>query len=379
MTLTRRTLLYGSAVAAWSQDTSEDLWDPAASLPRSADLAELKDVRFSVIKAHEPNRDGGYGFLHGVSLVWHKGRLYASFAHNKNPENTTGEEARWRVSEDGGQTWSAVFDVDKGSPEVAVSHGSFLSHRGKLWAFMGAFSGERTKVHTRSYLLDEKRNTWQPRGVIVRDGFWPMQEPLRMSDGNWIMAGFDVGNGEPASVAISRGDDFTKWDHKVIPRDVSVKKMWGESTVIVDGHRVLNIARYGDEARALVSHSNDGGRTWTAMRASNLPMATSKPYAGKLRNGQRYLVCTTTADSGGRRSPLTIAVTRPGERLFRRVFRIRNAEHSVGDSHPAARLSYPYAVEYQGYLYVGYSNSGGRRGNVNSAELAVVPVAALGA
>jgi hypothetical protein len=48
------------------------------------------------------------------------------------------------------------------------------------------------------------------------------------------------------------------------------------------------------------------------------------------------------------------------------------------DSHPRANLSYPYAVEYRGALYVGYSNNGGRTGmNINSAELAVIPVAGL--
>ena len=375
--MTRRTLLGSVALKGWAQPTAEPIWDPAVPLPKAAELAELAGVRFSVIKKHEPEHDGGYGFLHGVGLVWHKGKLYASFAHNRNPENTTGEEARWRVSEDGGRTWSAVFDMDKGSAEAAVSHGSFLSHRGKLWAFMGAFSGERKNVHTRAYMLDERRKVWQPRGVIVRDGFWPMQEPLRMSNGNWILAGFDVGNGEPAAVAISKGDDFSKWEHVVIPRDASLKTTWGESTVIVEGNEVLNIARCGGEALALVSRSSHGGRTWSPMRAANLPMATSKPYAGTLSTRQRYLVCTTTADTKGQRAPLTIAVTRPGQALFSRVFRIRNAEHSVGESHPGARLSYPYAVEHKGHLYVGFSNSAGRRGNNNSAELAVIPLEAL--
>ena len=39
-----------------------------------------------------------------------------------------------------------------------------------------------------------------------------------------------------------------------------------------------------------------------------------------------------------------------------------------------ARLSYPYAAEYNGKLYVIYSNDGGRGGNRNSCELAIVPV-----
>ena len=117
-------------------------------------------------------------------------------------------------------------------------------------------------------------------------------------------------------------------------------------------------------------------------------MATSKPIAGTLSTGQRYLVCTTTADSGKRRSPLTIAVSRPGETLFSKVFVIRHAEFpgGPGESHKGAALSYPYAVEHDGKLYVGYSNSGDKSTRVgtgrelwnnNSAELAVIPVASL--
>jgi hypothetical protein len=34
-------------------------------------------------------------------------------------------------------------------------------------------------------------------------------------------------------------------------------------------------------------------------------------------------------------------------------------------------------MEYDGNLYVGYSNNGGRRGNLNSAELAVIPIKSL--
>ena len=147
----------------------------------------------------------------------------------------------------------------------------------------------------------------------------------------------------------------------------------------VDGARVMNVARFGGKPTALVAVSDDYGRTWTKSLPSNLPMATSKPYTGTLSTGQRYLVCTTTADTGGRRAPLTIAVGRAGENGFRKIFRIRNAEDSAGpgDSNARASLSYPYAVERDGQLYVGYSNSGGRRGNHNSAELAIIPVAAL--
>ena len=367
------------------------LWQADKTVPAAAALPSLEGVRFSVIKPYEFKKDG-YRFLHGVGLCFHKGKLHASFGHNKGGENTDTEEARFCVSDDEGRSWSEVKTIDSGDGSIGVSHGSFLSHKGALWAFMGAYTGTMEGIHTRAYLLDEKTNTWEAKGSIIGDGFWPMQEPVRMDDGNWIMAGIAVGvydakGTHPAAVAISRGSDFTKWDFiRITPREGLA--MWGESTVIVEGKTVTSISRYGAEPRALVATSEDYGRTWTMMVPSNLPMATSKPIAGLLSTGQRYLVCSISGDGGSQRSPLTIAVSRPGESVFSKVYVIRHAlfPEGPGESHEKASLSYPYAIEHEGHLYVGYSNDGGKVGRVgegrelwnnNSAEMAVIPVAAL--
>ncbi len=361
------------------------LWDPAAPLPKAADIPRLKGVEFHVIKRYEFDRDG-YRFLHGVALAWHKGRLYASFGHNRGGENTDTEEARFTVSDDGGRTWSEVHTIDSaGEPGLGASHGVFLSLSGRLWAFHGAYHGTMQEVHTRCYLLDEARGAWQPRGVVIQDGFWPLNGPSRMADGNWIMAGIRVGRGNPAAVAISRGDEVTRWNLVVIPPAPGLGAIWGESAVIAQGNRVVNIARYGAQALALVAASEDFGRVWSASRPSNLPMAASKPCAGVLSNGRRYLIGSMSADGGHRRSPLTIAVSRPNAELFSNVFVIRHAEFpdGPGESHRNAALSYPCAVEHEGKLYVGYSNNGGNVGrkgtgrelwNNNSAELAVIPL-----
>ena len=360
------------------------IWDAASPLPVAAEIPTLKGVKFHVIKKWDREADG-YTFLHGVGLGWHKNKLYASIGHNKGAENTVSEEAQYRVSEDQGQTWSELRVIDAGEePDLAVSHGVFLSHAGKLWAFHGAYYGKMQKIHTRAYSLDEATGKWEPHGIVIRDGFWPMNQPEKMDDGNWIMPGISAGpysNSKvfPAAVAISRGDDFTKWDYVEIPTGEGIDRMWGESANFVDGKRVFNIARYGGGASALVAVSEDYGRTWTPSRISNLPMATSKPVAGTLSTGQRYLICTTARNNGGRRTPLTIAVTAPGENVFHKVFVIRRSQNpgEPGESADSLSLSYPCAIEHDGHLYVGYSNNGGRRGNLNSAELAIIPIASL--
>ena len=357
------------------------LWDAAQVLPKAAELPRVQGAEFYLIKKPAPD-DDQCRFTLGVGLAWHKGRLYASYGFNRGRENTSTEEAHFKVSEDGGRTWGVAQVMDAGEGDLAVSHGVFLSQGGRLWAFMGAYHDHAEKyhrVHTRAYLLDEATGRWEPRGVVIEDGFWPMQEPQPMADGNWIMAGlhlapFAKGDNLP-TVAVSRGDDFTKWDPVVIPSAPGVgSNVWGESTVLIEGRRVTNISRYGKKAYALLSHSEDYGRSWTPTAQSNLPMATSKPYAGTLSTGQRFLVCTTTVDTGGRRSPLTIAVSRPGESLLSKVFVIRTSvfDQTPGVSSPNADFSYPYAVEHEGRLYIGYTHK-----SHMANELAVIPVSAL--
>lgn len=350
------------------------LWDVAHPLPKAAELPRVAAAEFYVIKNQQPDTDQ-CKFTLGVGLAWHKGNLYASYGYNKGHENTPTEEAHVKVSDDGGKTWRPTVVMDAGEGDIAVSHGVFLSHGGSLWAFMGAFYAHEKlyhRVHARAYKLNETTGAWEPRGAIVDGGFWPMQEPQKMPDGNWIMAGFRIGEaGNLPAVAISKGDDFTKWDLVVIPAAPGLGNIWGESTVIVEDKRILNIARYGRKALALLSISEDHGRTWTPTAPSNLPMATSKPYAGTLSTGEPYLVCTTTADTGGARSPLTIAVGKPGESVFSKVFLIRASvfEGTPGVSDPKADFSYPYAIEHDGKLYIGYTHK-----SHAANELVVIPI-----
>jgi len=380
MRLSLRILCSFAIFGGWHLLAAEPvmLWDPAVPLPVKAAAPVLDGVEFHVIKPQGPDADGCRWTL-GVGLAWHSGKLYASYGFNKGGENTASEEAHVRASDDGGTTWGTPVVIDAGEGNLGVSHGVFLSHAGRLWALMGAFYDQFQLTHTRAYVLDEAKGAWEPRGVVVENGFWPMQEPQKMADGNWIMAGFRVANGYDVvghlpAVAISRGDDFTQWDMVVIPTAPDLGTVWGESTVIVDGTQVTNIARYGAKPLALVSTSADNGRTWTRAAPSNLPMATSKPYAGTLSTGQRFLACTTTADTGGGRAPLTVAVSKPGETVFSKVYVVR---HSVSDKTPGvsdrrADFSYPYAVEHAGKLYVGYTHK-----SHAANELAVIPVAAL--
>ncbi|MCB1210317.1 MAG: hypothetical protein KDK97_13365, partial [Verrucomicrobiales bacterium] len=169
------------------------LWDDSKKLAEAKDLPVLDGVKFHVIKKWDKPADG-YTFLHGVGLAWHKGKLYASIGHNKGAENTVTEEAQYRVSEDEGNTWSELRTIDAGEEEnLAISHGVFVSHDGQLWAFHGAYYNKMERIHTRAYSLDEATGQWVKHGVVIENGFWALNQPIKMNDGNWIMPGISAG------------------------------------------------------------------------------------------------------------------------------------------------------------------------------------------
>ena len=363
------------------------LWDPTTPVPASSEIPQLEDVRFSMIKRRQPKLDG-FDWLHGVALSWHKGTLFSSFGHNKGIENTPTEINQGRRSSDHGRSWSPVELIAPTDGPDCRSHGVFLSHGGTLWLFLGRFGNDLegrkyARLKTEAFVLHEPTDTWVSRGKVA-DTFWPCDEPLPTKDGNWIMGGMRIhplnpgpGMSAKPAVAVSHGGDLTRWDTIEIPAPEDLQKIWGETTVLVDGNHVLAVARgaSGQLCNALVSTSQDGGRTWTTLRRSNLPMTNSKAYGGTLSNGQRFLIGTMYQGVTGQRAPLTIAVTRPGEKTFCRIWRIRGAIRPEAGEKQDHRVAYPYAIEHDGQLYVGYST--GLGGNRNNGELAVFSISSL--
>ena len=64
-----------------------------------------------------------------------------------------------------------------------------------------------------------------------------------MANGNLITGGQDR-DGLPV-VAISHGDDLTKWDSILIPYDPQLKPSYAETTVWAEGNHVIAIIRGG--------------------------------------------------------------------------------------------------------------------------------------
>ncbi len=319
---------------------------------------------------HRPS-EGGYKFLHGAAIVEHKGVMYANWANSPVHENGPHETLQGKRSIDAGVTWSELEMIGPGfEGKDRHSHGVLFVHNGELWTVCARFgvgtAGRRFPgLQAEAFVLDEQTNRWKSRGIVMNN-CWPYDEPIRMANGNFITGGQDR-DGLPV-VAISHGDDLTRWDSVLIPYDRRLQPSFAETTVWAEDNRVTAIIR-GGGGIAWVSTSDDCGRTWSKAGPSNLPMPRAKAYLGKLSTGQLYLLSNLR-----NRDTLVISVSQAGQQGLSRMWRIRHGK-SIPPRFPGAakgkQWSYPYGYEYDGKLYVVYSVG------KEDCGLSVLPIASL--
>jgi len=346
------------------------LWDPAAPMPRRLDMPTLDGVtRVTVHRAIE----GEYQFLSGPCIVAHKGRLFAYWTNGPRDEDPDAELCRGRWSDDGGRTWSDVEIVAGNTRhKPSYGHGTLLSHQDKLWVFPACFYRGKDgvlEIRMEGVLRDDKTGTWESRGIAV-ENFWAHEAPKPLPGGGWLVGG-DMGPypGHGPAIALIDKDSSVKWQVVPIPIPYGKKDYYaGETTVWVDRLGITAVIRNPEKDVALVSTSADGGRTWSEPVESNYPMAESRAYADTLSTGQRYLV-----SNSGNREFLTIAVTRPGQKLLSKVWMVRKGRvpprWSTHSKKP--QWSYPWVTEHKDNLYVIYA------AGKEDCELSIIPLRSL--
>ncbi len=336
------------------------LWHNDIPFPSRDELSFPDGARDTIV--HRAGRDA-YEFLHDATVVVHDETLHAAW-YNCPRDEIVGEALiRGRTSNDNGRTWSdvEVIAADRNTSSTFYVPIQFLSHQGRLHAFVANMVGHdlvtRCEVFVRNSCRDE--SIWEPQGFIA-DAFLPNCTPIHMDDGNFVMAGRVAASPgkKPLipAIAISSGSEvIDAWEIvRLLPRGVllgGTQLTCPETTVIVEHDAVTAIVR-NDYGNALVFFSEDYGRTWSAPCEQNFPIGAAKVCAGTLSTSQRYVIFNTPTE--GYRELLTIAVTRPSEHAFSRIWKIRDGYEDSLDAGP--EWSYPCAVEHDSSLYVVYTS-----------------------
>jgi hypothetical protein len=373
--ITTMLLLLASFASAQEQPNSRHVvWDNNVPFPLQENMFYLEGA--IDVMVHRAGSDN-YNFLHDAAIVEHKNILYAAWYNCPSGEMQGSSLIRGRRSKDNGLTWSDIEIIanDKEKKGIMYVPVTFLSHKGVLYAFISNMEGGPDRVtRCEVFILNEKNNSWSSFGFITAP-FLPNCSPLKMKNNNFIMAGRMAS--EPGqkpiipAVAISQGDKLTKkWD--VIPLNYNKKLPPGENpdfpetTVMVDENNITAFVR-NHSKYPIVFLSNDFGRSWSDPKVHNFPFASSKIYAGTLSTGQNYVLANIV--SKGYRDLLTIAASRPGEKQFSKIWKIRDGYSEK--LRAGAEWSYPCATEYDGKLYIVYTSE------KHHCCLTIIPVAAL--
>ena len=151
-----------------------------------------------------------------------------------------------------------------------------------------------------------------------------------------------------------------------------------ETTVWVEGSKLLALTRNNTGAMPFVYASQDYGRTWNAVKDHTLTASASKLYAGHLSSGQRYVVFNLPAEGekGFRsRETLVIGVSHPGELAAEKMWRVQDRNDPAHPIPPGARaFHYPCAIEHEGRLLVLYTVGSSPP---RQCELAIIPITSL--
>lgn len=353
------------------------LWDPATPYPELSSIRPVPGVEYSLVHRQTPD----HLFLHEPRLEFHEAELFVNFSNAPRIESEPLQIIRGRRSPDGGRTWTPVeVVVGPLSGDERYETTPLLSQAGRLRAFVGRYAvSSRNSLGMEVFDWRTHEGKFRPVLTSFVPRFVPFVRPQPLANGNWIIGGH-TDKVTMAAVAISVGDDLTRWRVVNVPIPTPRALPCPETALLVNGSEVLAIVRNQDEMRPLVSVSRDSGETFSPAVVSNLPMVGSKPFAGTLSSGQRYLIYNGAAPGSRSRNNLLIAVTSPGQSYpFKKVWQViggvpddvRTAlgmdEALVGDQ----AWAYPEAVERDGVLYVVFSQ------NKKHCWLARIPVSTL--
>jgi hypothetical protein len=369
------------AQAAPTAAGAVSLWDRATPFPAVSEIQTVSGASYRLVQ----RQTSEYKFLHETRLAVHDGTLFVNFSNAPRAESEPAQVIRGRQSRDGGATWT--------NPEVfagGLSGGDryetapMLSTGGRLYAFLGRYrQGGRSSLGMEAHRYDAARGRFEAiREAGLTPNFVPFVQPQKLANGDWIIGGH-ADEVTRMAVAISAGDDFTKW--KVVRIATPAGSFYPETALLINGREVTAVSRNDKSVqRALVALSTDYGETFGAAVAGDFPMSDSQPFAGTLSTGQRYLIFNGFPDRYGagtrNRSDLLIAVSKPGEATpLRWVWRIVDgfppgfaAQFPDHRSLPEQQAwAYPEAAEHDGALHVVFSH------NKKHCWLATIPVASL--
>lgn len=325
-------------------------------------------------------------FSHHSHLAWFKETLFATWDNQVNDENGSGQHGLMRRSADRGRNWSAIEELfpplDKELPASEAFIGTrYMTSNGFAIIDEVLYAVTDVAEWTGTSIEEKKRvNIGRMCRSVGIDGtlgdiFWLENSPPDSAPG---FPTYPVGD----PVIIEKFNNYFRQPGNEIQLDFNTPKPVSDdnhrltepvpSYRLTDGTCVRLFRDMGSmdavtqkekedskSRRNYASFSFDDGKSWTVPRRTSFPDACARSNAGKLPDGQVYVInniIPMNPGGLGGRSMLAISLTKDGLN-FDRVAIIRfippplrypGLEKTIG-------YQYPHSVLADGDLWVIYS------------------------
>ena len=353
-------------------------YEPDKRVCAPAALPFPKGIRYQAISRCD---EDGYRFSLGASIVYFHGIWIAAYLQSAISENDERSRFVCKYSFDHCQTWSAACVIAEADGIYGRSHGVLYKDGDTLYAFCPRAKFNGTDKFTNhdfameAYTFSAATLEWIPRGIVLEDGFWPLCEPIRLKNGDVLIAGLECKGTHQPAVAIAQGGDCMHFEMVQLPNPEGLRT-WGETTVLDCGEELVALVRpHPTVGLVLVSRSYDFGRSWTPLSYTEQAAMDSKLYAGRLRDGRRYLGCNIgtgelpPVDRSRRTMSILLGEGEDPTR-FDRGYLIRHG-FDVSAKYFKSQWAYPYAVDEGRNFYVIYTK------HKEETELAIIPLDSL--
>jgi len=215
--------------------------------------------------------------------------------------------------EPGSDRWS---DVEKLSDDATKSEQNpllFVAPDGRVWLlYTSQTAGDQDGAIVKCRISDDGGKTFGSVETLCDVPGTFVRQPIVVNGrGEWLLPLFRcigipgrrwTGDRDFASVLVS-ADQGRTWTMHDVPDSIGAVHM---NIVPLGGDKMAALYRHRFAENVLVSHSHDGGRSWSAPVATNLPNNNSSVQAVALRSGRVAIVYnhSSAATSTDRRTSL---------------------------------------------------------------------------
>lgn len=308
-----------------------------------------------------------------LSIVWSRGLRDEDSSSQEVVQAVSGDSTHWNAPT------IVASDPDREVGGLRRTAGGYQQIGSSMVAYVSTFSegpGTRGPRGESKWSPDLKLEAFESKDlkswsqIVLPSLDFMMNEPPRLTSGGVLLATGEDHSGAPKILRSANPNSVDSWQVISIP-SINLRLQPNEPSWFEGGGRIGMFLRDDNGSYHLYfSYSDDGGKSFSTPLQSKFRDSRSKNYAGRLPNGDFFIV--SNSNPAVNRQHLTLALSKDGTN-FNRLFLIRSekTETSFDGQYKVAGYAYPTALIWRDRLLVGYS--------INKEQIAIssIPLSSI--